>query len=257
MFCSSYNADSVLIHYIEKWLMQKGNCGFLVYSNREAKEWAEKLSSLQFVYIPRAPIDEPDLDNEQVWVARCVANYFYKKRYSEYSFYDEIPNQDAYDIVFIKNTLQALKTEYYKNGWTNFATECVERLYQYILVVYDEDKMKCEIQKLKETIEDTQYEKSFNIELYNRIATTIHSSKGLQYNQVIINSDNFIYNNEISNSEVHYVAITRPEERLLVLFKQGGRKAEMYYRAICERAKQIEVDGIQQSAKDVIQIDNI
>lgn len=252
-----YSGDSVLIQYIEKWLIQKGNCAFLVYSNREAKAWAEKLASLQFVYIPRAPIDEPELDNEQVWVARCVANYFYKKRYSEYSFYDEIPNQDAYDIVFIKNTLRTLKTEYYKNGWTNFATECVERLYQYILAAYDEDKMKCEIQKLKETIEDTQYEKSFNIELYDRIATTIHSSKGLQYNQVIINSDNFIYNNELSNSEVHYVAITRPEERLLVLFKQGGRKAEMYYRAISKRARQIEVEGIQQSVKDIIQIENI
>lgn len=42
-----------------------------------------------------------------------------------------------------------------------------------------------------------------------------------------------------------------------MLFKQGGRKAEMYYRAISERARQIEVEGIQQSAKDIIQIENI
>ena len=252
-----YSGDSILVQYIEKWLMQNKNCAFLVYSNKEAKEWAEKLADLQFVYIPRAPIDESGLDNEQVWVARCIANYFYKKRYSEYSFYDEIPNQDAYDIMFIKNTLRTLKAEYYKNGWTDFATDCVGKLYQYILETYDEDKMKFEIQKLKETVEDTQYEKSFNMELYDKIVTTIHSSKGLQYKQVIINSDNFIYNNKLSNSEVHYVAITRPEERLLILFKQGGKKAETYYSAIRKRAKQIEIEGIQQCVKDIIQIDHV
>ncbi len=249
-----YSGDSELVQYIDKWLTDKKKCAFLVYSNREAKEWADKLVGLQFVQIPRAPIDEPELDNEQVWVARCVANYFYKKRYSEYSFYDEIPNPDAYDIIFIKNTLRTLKAEYYKNGWTDFTTRCVEKLYRYILEFYDEDKMKYEIQKLRETIEDTQYEKSFNIELYERIVTTIHSSKGLQYSQVIINSENFIYNNKLSKLQLHYVAITRPEERLLVLFKQNRKNAEVYYRAINEKVKNIVVEDIQQKVQDVIEM---
>lgn len=249
-----YSGESELIQFIDKWLLQKGKCAFLVYSNREAKEWADKLVSLKFMYIPRTPIDDPKLDNEQVWIARCVANYFYKKRYSEYSFYDEIPSQDAYDITFIKDTLRVMKNEYEKNGWTELTSECVAKLYQYILEEYDEYMMNNEIQKLKETVEDKQYEKSFNIDLYERIVTTIHSSKGLQYSQVIVNSDNFIYNNTLNNSEVHYVAITRPEEHLLVLFNKRGKKAEMYYKAINERAKNINVKGIQQCAKDVIQI---
>lgn len=248
-----YSEEHDLIQYIDKWLLQNKNCAFLVYSNREAKEWADKLIDLQFVYIPRAPIDGPELDNGQVWVARCIANYFYKKRYSEYSFYDEIPNQDAYDITTIRNILSEMKKNFEKKGWTEKTEKNVEKLYNYILDDYDEDGMKYEIQKLKETIEDMQYEKSFNIELYERIVTTIHSSKGLQYNQVIINSDNFINNNVFSNSEIHYVAITRPEERLLVLFNQRRRKAEIYYGFIKERVKRIKFDGMQQCVQDVIQ----
>lgn len=70
-----------------------------------------------------------------------------------------------------------MKKGYEKNGWTEFTTKSVEKLYQYLLYGYDEDRMKHEIHQLKETMEDTQYEKSFNLELYEKIVTTIHSSK--------------------------------------------------------------------------------
>ena len=164
-----YKNEANVIKYIQDWLIDKNNCAFLLYSNKEAMEWAKKLTSLGFVYIPRAPIDKPELENEQVWVAKCIANYFYRKRYSEYSFYDEIPNQEAYDISFIKRNLMKLKKEYDKNGWDANSSLIVENLYKYLLSDYDEDKMKIEIQALKETIEDPQYEKSFNIEFYEKV----------------------------------------------------------------------------------------
>lgn len=153
-------------------------------------------------------------------LARCVANYFYRKRYSEYSFYDELPNQEAYDIIIIRDKLRRLRKGYVKEGWTRDSEILVEELYEYLLDDYDTESLKSELQKLKETIEDSQYEKSFNMESYKRIVTTIHSSKGLQYKQVIINSENFIWRGTMNNPGVHYVAITRPEEKLLVLFKQ-------------------------------------
>ncbi len=249
-----YNEESKLIKYIEKWITDETTCAFLVYSNREAEEWADKLSDLQFVYIPRAPIDAPELENGQVWVARCVANYFYRKRYSEYSFYDELPNQEAYDITIIRDKLRKLRKGYAKKGWTRDSEIIVEELYEYLLDDYDNESLKNELQKLKETIEDSQYEKSFNMELYKRIVTTIHSSKGLQYKQVIINSENFIWRGTMNNPEVHYVAITRPEEKLLVLFKQKRENAKIYIDILCKRVQNIAIDGVQQHINDVIEI---
>jgi len=249
-----YNEEPELIKYIEEWLIEDRSCAFLVYSNREAEGWADKLSDLQFVYIPRAPIDAPELENGQVWIARCVANYFYKKRYSEYSFYDEIPNQEAYDITIIREKLRKLRKGYDRKGWTRDSEIIVEELYEYLLDDYDDESLKNELQKLKETIEDSQYEKSFNMELYKRIVTTIHSSKGLQYKQVIINSENFVWRGTMNNPEVHYVAITRPEEKLLVLFKQKREDAKVYINTLCEQVQKIVIDGMQQHISNVIEM---
>lgn len=248
-----YDSDEKLINYIDEWIKEGQNCAFLVYSNREAKEWAQKLEILDFVYIPRAPIEDPVLDNGQVWIARCLANYFYKKRYSEYSFYDEIPNQDAYNIAIIKSILKSIKKEYEKNRWTKSIEQQIRKLYQYILVNYDMDGLIKEIQKLKETIEDSQYEKSFNIEAYERVVTTIHSSKGLQYDQVMINSENFIYDNQINNEELHYVAITRPENKLLILFNKRKEKSRSYYKIVKTRIESIMIDEQPQKLNNVIQ----
>ena len=249
-----YKKEELLIEYIADWLEENKKCAFLVYTNNEAKTWADKMEHLKFVYIPRAPIDNPELDNNQVWISRCIANYFYKRRYSEYSFYDEIINPEIYDIDIIKNILKMMKGEYEKSGWTKLVVKYVKKLYSYLLDTYDEDSMYKEIEKLKETITDSQYEKSYNSDMYERIVTTIHSSKGLQYNQVIINSDNYIRNYKFKNLELHYVAITRPEERLLVIFNQNSRKADTYLRTIREAMRKIEIKGVQQSIKNVIQI---
>lgn len=247
-----YNNEQNLTNYIAQWLSIDSKCAFLVFSNKEAREWADKLRELQFVYIPRAPIDAPELENGQIWVAKCIANYFYKKRYSEYSFYDEIPNQDAYEITTINNKLKKLKKDFEKNGWSTASKMVVKELYEYLLDDYDEKSMEIEIQKLKETLEDNQYEKSYNIEYYERVVTTIHSSKGLQYKQVIINSENFIRNGIINNPELHYVAITRPEEKLLILFRKNQNSCN-YYRVIEEKVKNIQNCGPQQ-VKDVIEM---
>ena len=252
-----YSGEPELIKYINEWLLDNNSCAFLVYSNREAREWADKLADLQFVYIPRAPIDDPELENGQVWIARCVANYFLKKRYSEYSFYDEIPNQEAYDITIIRAKLRKMKLNYEQNGWTEDSEIIVEELYKYLLESYDEERMGDEIQKLKETLEDMQYEKSFNMELYERVTTTIHSSKGLQYKQVIVNSANFVWRDAMNNSEVHYVAITRPEDRLLVLFEQNSRNARIYFNILREMVKEIIIDGEQQCIKDIIEVTKV
>lgn len=252
-----YSREPELIKYIKTWLIENKNCAFLVFSNREAREWADKLADLQFVYIPRAPIDEPELENDQVWVARCIANFFYKKRYSEYSFYDEIPNQEAYDITIIGHKLKKMKQYYEQNGWTEDSEIIVEELYKYLLDRYDEERMRNEIQKLKETLQDVQYEKSFNTELYERVTMTIHSSKGLQYKQVIVNSANFVWRDTMNNPEVHYVAITRPEDNLLVLFEQNSRSARTYYNILNEMAKRIIINNQQQSAKDVIEMKKV
>lgn len=74
----------------------------------------------------------------------------------------------------------------------------------------------------------------------------------LSTRQVIINSENFIRNGIINNPELHYVGITRPEEKLLILFRENQNSCN-YYRVIEEKVKNIQ-NGEPQQVKDVIEM---
>ena len=55
-------------------------------------------------------------------------------------------------------------------------------------------------------------------ELYDSIITTIHASKGLEFEQVVIQSKDYNLNVE-DDLYLHYVAVSRPKEKLLVLIQ--------------------------------------
>ena len=73
------------------------------------------------------------------------------------------------------------------------------------------------ITKLYKTIIDETYHPAFQIEEYRSIAITFHSSKGLEFDQVLIFADDYILNDE-SSIYNHYVATTRAKNRLIIIY---------------------------------------
>lgn len=69
--------------------------------------------------------------------------------------------------------------------------------------------------KFIETL-DEQYRVNFSFEKYKRIALTIHTAKGLEFDHVLIDADSFFYRSEFQK-ENHYVAITRPKSSLNII----------------------------------------
>lgn len=252
-----YRNYSSVIDYIKKWLDAKESCAFLFYTNNDANEWAKRLQQeeLNFIYIPRAPLDDPQLENEQIWVARGIACYIYRKRYNEYSLYDEIPLQEKFDIDIIKKILKSIKEEFNKTTWNVRLEWLVKELYEYLLDEVDYKRYQIELQKLKETFENKDFAKSYNTEEYDKIVTTIHSTKGLQYKQVIINAENYVNRGNL-NEEVHYVAITRPKDKLLVLFS-SHQNANIYYQFIEKSICEMKLLDPDIEINDVIDIRNI
>lgn len=95
--------------------------------------------------------------------------------------------------------------------------------------IMDRNLLEEEKQKFSETL-DKQYSVNFVIEKPKRLALTIHSAKGLEFEHVFINADSFFDPYGIFAKQNHYVAITRPRESLhivkneryeSVLFKLG------------------------------------
>lgn len=212
--CFAYKMKSYALESIEQWLDKSKNCAFLIRRRDEGQAWASDLQrkGLDFIFVPSSPLDNSELESEHVWIARLIAFFLIREIYSEYDFYDEIPNSDAYNFSYIRKVLQQIEKN--KAKYEDFK-DSVYLLYHYLGYEF-EPKVDKEIETLFEVVCDSQYLSTYNPERFDHVITTIHAAKGLQYKQVIILAENYdLDNNEDCN--LHYVAVTRPEQRLLVL----------------------------------------
>ncbi|EDN7353786.1 hypothetical protein F3286_14255 [Listeria monocytogenes] len=72
------------------------------------------------------------------------------------------------------------------------------------------------LSKLYETITDNSYHVAFEQEKYKHLAITFHSSKGLEFDQVILFSEDYRLN-DISSIYNHYVASSRAKNKLIIV----------------------------------------
>ena len=94
---------------------------------------------------------------------------------------------------------------------------------------YETRSEHCE--RLYKTICDKRYHSAFKIDDLKRIAITFHSSKGLEFEQVImfvsdyrLSSEQDIYN--------HYVAATRAKSKLIMVYINGDWNAKQFAKNI-------------------------
>lgn len=84
----------------------------------------------------------------------------------------------------------------------------------YILEIEIKDEE--EIVKFKETISNTSYDNAYNGKKYEHKIMTIHSSKWLEFKQVVLYASYFqLYLDRDKND--HYVATTMAKDRLVIL----------------------------------------
>lgn len=245
-----FQHDSEAINFISEWLDSTKKCAFLNYSNNNAEKWCRQLNAadIPFVYIPGSLLDYSSLESEHIWIARSLANYSFRQRYSEYDFLDEIPMPEAYRITDIKKYLMAINES--RNNESFFEVKCTE-LYEFLGYSEDTDKIKNEIATLYEVINDDKYIPTYNQEKYKLTTGTIHSSKGLEFEQVIINAQDFDFSRE-GIKFLHYVAVSRPEERLLIIAQNTFM--DRYKQYIYEAIEETRILGIPINLDNVIRI---
>ena len=210
-----YNEDNEAVAYIKEWIDPNKKCAFLNFSNGNAEYWSEKLqiASVPFVYIPGSPLDHSSIESEHIWIARGIASYTLQQRYSEYNFMDEIPMPEAYSLLVIKKLLKSIvEVQYNAKLYEQY---CL-KLYDYLNYYKDLEKIKREVAILLAVVNDNKYIPTYNQSRYKLTSGTIHSSKGLEFEQVIINAGDYNLSRE-GIIFLHYVAISRPEERLLII----------------------------------------
>lgn len=194
----------------------------LRYSNNNARLGAEALSlkGVTYTYIPQIPID--DITTDTAWLYFAIAKYLIIEKYSAYDLVFEIPvegNETLKSVSKIKKMLKKIKQ----------STKDEKCFYSAVndLAIYLGCVTKNEhIKKLFETVKNEKYYVAFELEKYQHIAITLHSSKGLEFDQVVIFAEDY-YLSDVSSLCNHYVAVTRAKNKLIIV-KLNNIKANIF-----------------------------
>ena len=204
-------------------------CALLRYSKANAEADAKALSDgdMEFTYIPQTPISE--ITTDTAWLYNAIAKYFILPKYSAYDFRDEIPNEVVGNkkiLNYIKKSLSLLD-ECIKQEDISVFVKRVEVIADYL--GYDTKEEHCK--KVYETICDPKFHPAFNMDELKRIAITFHSSKGLEFEQVVL----FVSDYRLSSEEDvynHYVASTRAKTKLILVYVNGDWNAGQFAKNI-------------------------
>lgn len=184
----------------------------LRFSNDNARIGATELTAhgLEFTYIPQIPI--ADITTEVAWLYNAVAKYLIVDKYSVYDLISEIPvegNENRKTVAVIKQKLEKIETVVDDSKQFDFYVNELAKYLGYETRIED-------TKKLHKTVSDTSYHVSFDADNYRHIAITFHSSKGLEFDQVIVFASDYRLS-DISSIYNHYVAVTRAKTKLVIV----------------------------------------
>lgn len=206
--CTMTNWSSEVLKYID---FNKKSV-LLRFSNDNAKIGASELSSsgVNYIYIPQTPIAE--ITTDTAWLYSSIAKYFILEKFSVYDVISEIPvegNETRKLVSAIKRMLNKIEQSIDDEDSFYLA---VNALATYLGYATRDEHLK----KLFETITYEKYHVAFETEKYQHIAITFHSSKGLEFEQVIVFAEDYRLS-DISSLCNHYVAVTRAKSKLIIV----------------------------------------
>lgn len=184
-----------------------------------ASEGADLLTNngIEHIYIPPTPID--DITTNAAWLYTAIACFVLLDTYSVYDLINDIPAQNIPAksggfTVRTKNMLNDIKKNVDDVDSVAF-TRSVELLAKSLGYA----TTKLHINKLYETVKDDRYAVALNSEKPLHCALTIHSSKGLEFEQVILCVEDYSYFGNIEEKDInnHYVACTRAKSKLIII----------------------------------------
>ena len=199
-----------------------------------AKEGADELvkNGLNIVFIPEAPIEQ--ITTSSAWIYMATARYIMLDNFTEYDFIQEVPAEG--DIE--KKTVNAVKKKLVKVKAGKEDIEKFKNSFSELVEYFSYTKPdESHINKLLETISDTQYANSISENLPLHSSMTLFKSKGLEFEQVIIFFEDYAHNGNTSIDHLnnHYVASTRAKNKIILVSTThedagafGGRLKELF-----------------------------
>ena len=198
-----------------KYVDPSKSSALLRYSRQNADNGATNLTDagVEHIFVPQPPL--MDVTTNTAWLYLTIAKYFILENYSEYDLIGEIPAEGEAAktrIRTIKAMLSRIGQSLEEENAQGFANE-VGALAAKLGYATRPDHIK----KLLNTIQDKTWHAAFHTEDFQHTAITFHSSKGLEFDQVILFAEDYSDFSEPSTIFNHYVASTRAKTKLIIV----------------------------------------
>lgn len=188
--------------------LKSKSISILRFTNTDAENCFQQLENLNFIYLPHLPIN--DITNDSANFFSEISRFICLDNYPKYSIINSYPEGA---IKNQKSLLQQLS--YLKNRYLHLSSDELFNKTKQIANLINLSINQEDFNKFKETISDTKYLPALQPEKYSRICMTIHSSKGLAFDEVVIFLSDF-FRKDFRAYE-HYVAITRAKSKLIII----------------------------------------
>lgn len=184
----------------------------LRFSNDNARRGADELTAaeIEHIYIPQTPI--ADITTDTAWLYSAVAKYLILEKYSAYDLISEIPvegNESKKTVSAVKKLLNDIVlSKGDEKTFCSFVSELADYL--------GYDTRTDHLEKLYRTISDAGFHVAFESEKYQHVAITFHSSKGLEFDQVVVFAEDYRLS-DMPSIYNHYVSVTRAKSKLIIV----------------------------------------
>lgn len=184
----------------------------LRFKNADAESNAAELrqAGSNFVFIPQSPI--ADITTATAWLYAAIAKYIILPKYSVYDLISEMPSEGSDEkkqANALRKKLENIRA-HIKNEqeFINAAND--------LCLYLGYETCSDHLSKLFSTVSQEKFHPAFDTAMYPNIAITLHSSKGLEFDQVILFANDYNLADEASKYN-HYVAITRAREKVVIV----------------------------------------
>lgn len=195
----------------------------LRYSRNNAEKAADMMAKqgIDCKYIPTLPLAE--ITTETAWLYMAIAQYCIFEPYSVYDLVAEIPvesDETRKNINKIKECLDNIECAITLKNHQSFKVGVIE-LAEYL----NYSTENSHIAKVYKTINEDKYHSAFHPEEFEQVAITFHSSKGLEFEQVVIFAEDYPLNDDASIYN-HYVAASRAKNKLVIVNSNNWKAAK-------------------------------
>jgi superfamily I DNA/RNA helicase len=199
--------------------------GYYLISSSNLEEIVSTYSSEKIAYLRKANADLSDysgrfsiikdlaFDSNVSEIVKnivlCLLKFNFQKNYYLYSLFDDLKiDGNLYSSQHQKKLIEFLNLL--------IEEKCKESLINFLVLLLLDEYIE-EVFNIYIQLVDDPITKNFFNNLSLHITMTVHSSKGLEFDNVIINKNDFFYQQELQKNSF-YVAFTRAEKRIFVIY---------------------------------------